>query len=121
MARRGEDESDLAGAEDASDVLQDGELLDGILARIGGRGARDARGRFERGERRAGEHLGNGDDVAVDLIRGGENPGGRGGERRRGRGRTGRARATTRGDGRVRRRRDASREERALAPYWRGA
>ena len=74
MAGRGEDEGDFAGAEDAADVLQDGELLDGILARIGGRGAREARGRLERGERRAGERLGDGDDVAVDLVRGEENP-----------------------------------------------
>ena len=65
-----EHERDFARSERALHVLQDGELGDGVLALLFGRGAHRARQGLERRDRRARERLGDGHDVAVHLRRG---------------------------------------------------
>ena len=70
VAGWGEHEGDLSGAKGAGDVLEHLEVLDRVAGvRLGGRaqGAGDA---SDRGERRAGEHLGHGDDGSVHLAGG---------------------------------------------------
>ena len=70
VAGWGEHEGDLAGAKGAGDVLEHLEVLDRVAGvRLWGRaqGAGDA---SDRGERRAGEHLGHGDDGSVHLAGG---------------------------------------------------
>ena len=70
VSRGCEEQGDLAGTEGAGDVLEHLEVLD-CFAGVGvGCGAEGACGGFDGRERGGGEHLGDGDDVAVDFAGG---------------------------------------------------